>query len=60
MALHQWRNNGVEGPEGSRPTHSDDWNDAVGNKSWEIGSPPTGGAGMMKLSRVVPTSLILI
>ena len=28
--------------------------------SWEIGSPPTGGAGRMKLSCVVPVSVILI
>ena len=35
-------------------TWQDDWNGAVANKlhsvksSWEIGSPPTGGAGRMK------------
>ena len=27
--------------------------------SWEIGSPPTGGAGRMKLSCVVPSSVTL-
>ena len=29
------------------------------NRSWEIGSPTTGGAGRMKLSCVVPASVIL-
>ena len=33
-------------------TWQDDWNGAAANKlhSWEIGRPPTGGAGRMKLS----------
>ena len=44
-------------------TWQDDWNDAVANKllssqSWKIGSPPTGGTGRMKLSCVVPESVI--
>ena len=30
------------------------------SQSWEIGSPPTGGAGRMKLSWVVPASVIHI
>ena len=30
------------------------------SQSWEIGSPPTGGAGRMKLSCVVPASVIHI
>ena len=29
-------------------------------KAWKIGSPPTGGAGRMKLSCVVPASVIHI
>ena len=29
-------------------------------QSWDIGSPPTGSAGRMKLSCVVPTSVIRI
>ena len=47
-------------------TWQDDWNGAVMNKlhsssqTWEIGSPPTGGAGRMKLSCVMPTSVIHI
>ena len=47
-------------------TWQDDWNGAVMNKlhsssqTWEIGSPPTGGAGRMKLSCVIPTSIIRI
>ena len=32
----------------------------LSSQSWEIGSPPTGGAGRMKLSCVVPASVILI
>ena len=45
-------------------TWQDDWNGAVVNKlilssqSWEIGSPPTGSAGRMKMSCVVPASVI--
>ena len=27
------------------------------SQSWDIGSSPTGGAGKMKLSRVVPASV---
>ena len=44
----------------------DDWNGAVAasfimsSQSWEIGSPPTGGAGRMKLSCVVPALVIHI
>ena len=30
------------------------------SQSWESGSPPTGGAGRMKLSCVVPASVIHI
>ena len=30
------------------------------SQSWEIGSPPTGSAGRMKLSCVMPTSVIHI
>ena len=30
------------------------------SQSWEIGSPPTGGAGRMKLSCVVPATVIRI
>ena len=32
----------------------------LSSQSWEIGSPPTGGAGRMKLSCVVPASVIHI
>ena len=32
----------------------------LSSRSWEIGSPPTGGAGRMKLSCVVSASAILI
>ena len=32
----------------------------LSSQSWEIGSPPTGGAGRMKLSCVVPASVINI
>ena len=32
----------------------------LSSHSWEIGSPPTGGAGRMKLSCVVPASVIHI
>ena len=32
----------------------------LSSQSWEIGSPPTGGAGRIKLSCVVPTSVIHI
>ena len=32
----------------------------LSSQSWEIGSPPTGGAGRMKLSCVVPTLVISI
>ena len=32
----------------------------LSSQSWEIGSPPTGGAGRMKLSCVVPVSVIHI
>ena len=47
-------------------TWQEDWNGAVANKlhsvsqSWEIGSPPTGGAGRIMLSCVVPVSAIHI
>ena len=30
----------------------------LSSRSWEIGSPPTGGAGRIKLSCVVPASVI--
>ena len=30
----------------------------LSNQSWEIGNPPTGGAGRMKLFCVVPASVI--
>ena len=33
---------------------------AMSRQSWEITSPPTGDAGRMKLSYVVPVSLIHI
>ena len=32
----------------------------LSSQSWEIGSPPTGGAGRMKLSCVMPASVIHI
>ena len=32
----------------------------LSSQSWEIGSPPTGGAGRMKLSCVVPASVTRI
>ena len=32
----------------------------LSSQSWEIGSPPTGGAGRMKLSCVVPALVIRI
>ena len=32
----------------------------LSSQSWEIGRPPTGGAGRMKLSCVVPASVIHI
>ena len=32
----------------------------LSSQSWEIGSPPTGGAGRMKLFCVVPVSAIHI
>ena len=32
----------------------------LSSQSWEIGSPPTGGAGRLKLSCVVPASVIRI
>ena len=32
----------------------------LSSQSWEIDSPPTGGAGRMKLSCVVPASVIYI
>ena len=32
----------------------------LSSQSWEIGSSPTGSAGRMKLSCVVPTSIIFI
>ena len=40
-------------------TWQDDWNGAV-IKSGETGSPRTGGAGRMKLSCVMPASVIHI
>ena len=30
----------------------------LSSRSWEIGSPPTGGAGRMKLACVLPASVI--
>ena len=47
-------------------TWQGDWNGEVmksfilSSQSWEIGSPPTGGAGRTKLSCVVPSSVIHI
>ena len=44
-------------------TWQDDWNGALANnfilssQSWEVGSPPTGGAGRLELSCVVHTHL---